>query len=166
MRFFFNSKGNECMLIVIVNWLLARTVKSYLNTALSFVLILPSHFTYNCYPSGIIFWIPDCFLQISVRVITNIWYIILIAVDQILLAIKQLKQVTPCCINWLCLSLLCIKYMLSGHSAARVASKLNLGPSNIQLMPWYFQLQYSYLPVSGPQKNGQAHPSVRVQVNL
>jgi len=44
----------------------------------------------------------------------NISYIILKTEDQILL---QLKQVTPCCINLLCLSLLCIKYMLSGHSS-------------------------------------------------
>jgi hypothetical protein len=26
----------------------------------------------------------------------------------------------------------------------RVASKLNLRPSNLQLMPWNFQIQYSY----------------------
>jgi len=27
----------------------------------------------------------------------------------------------------------------------RVASKLNLRPSNLQLMPWNFQIQYRYL---------------------
>ena len=27
----------------------------------------------------------------------------------------------------------------------RVANKLNLRPSNLQLMPWHFQIQYSYL---------------------
>ena len=90
-----------------------------LNTALPFVLILLCYFTCKCYPSWVTFMIPESFLKISVRVKKKIFDIILITVDQILLTIKQLKQVTPCCINWLCLSLLSIKYTLSGHSAAR-----------------------------------------------
>jgi hypothetical protein len=32
---------------------------------------------------------------------------------------RQFNKYTSCCINWLCLSLLCIKYMLSGHSVAQ-----------------------------------------------
>ena len=40
-----------------------------LDTVLSFVLILPSYFTYKCYPSGTTFRIPYGFLQISIRII-------------------------------------------------------------------------------------------------
>jgi hypothetical protein len=37
------------------------------------------------------------------------------------------------------------KYPFTGDASYRVASKLNLRPSNLQLMPWNFQIQYSYL---------------------
>ena len=64
-------------------------------------------------------WFLKVFSRYRLGLWKNIWYIILIAVDQILMTIKQLKQVTLCCINWLCLSLICIMYMLYGHSASQ-----------------------------------------------
>jgi hypothetical protein len=89
------------------------------NTAWPFVLVLLCYFTCKCYPSWVTFMIPESFLKISVRVINKYLIYYFDRVDQILMTIKQLKQVTPWCINWLCLSLLCIMYMLSGHSAAQ-----------------------------------------------
>jgi hypothetical protein len=89
-----------------------------LNTDLPFVLILPSYFTYKCQVALLLDFGRFC-QDLGLGYKKNIWYIILIAVDHILLTIKQLKQVTPCFINSLCLSLLCIKYVLSGHSDAQ-----------------------------------------------
>ena len=56
-----------------------------------------------------LFWFFDCFGFFLFSTIFSLYW----------LFFRQLKQVTPCCINWICLSLLCIKYMLSGHSAAQ-----------------------------------------------
>jgi len=74
----------------------------------------------------------------------------MISVDQILLTIKQLKQVTPCCINWLCLSLLCIKYMLSGHSAAQKIKQFWKATSGF-IGPQLLDLEESLDLSPGPQ---------------